>query len=269
MEACVTKPRSLVVGRLYPTYMKTAIITGGGQGIGRVAMQYLLTHGYRVAIWETDTDALAELREAFKASSAQILFGSCDVSHEANVRKAAEQTISHFGQIDALINNAAVMIERSLDKLTLEEWNRVISTNLTGAFLCAKHTAPYLAAQKGSIINMCSTRAFQSEPDTFAYSASKGGLLALTHSLAVSLGPDIRVNAISPGWIDVSALRKRAKAKPDELRPEDHTQHPAGRVGQADDIARMILFLIAPENGFITGQNFTVDGGMTSKMIYI
>ncbi|QJW90625.1 SDR family oxidoreductase [Spirosoma taeanense] len=249
--------------------MKTAIITGGGQGIGRVTTQYLLTHGYRVAIWETDTDAIAELREAFKASTAQILFVSCDVSSEMNVRKATEQTISHFGQIDALINNAGIMIEKSIDKLTLDEWNRVIGTNLTGAFLCAKHLAPHLAGQQGSIINIGSTRAFQSEPDTFAYSASKGGLLALTHSLAVSLGPDIRVNCISPGWIDVSALRKKAKAKSDELRPEDHAQHPVGRVGQADDIARMILFLIAPENGFITGQNFTVDGGMTRKMIYV
>jgi len=249
--------------------MRTAIITGGGQGIGRVVTQYLLTHGYRVAIWESDTDALAELREAFKASAAQILFVSCDVSSEMNVRKAAEQTVSHFGQIDALINNAAIMIEKSIDKLTLDEWNRVIGTNLTGAFLCAKHTASYLAQQKGSIINMGSTRAFQSEPDTFPYSASKGGILALTHSLAVSLGPDIRVNAISPGWIDVSALKKKSKAKPEELRPEDHAQHPAGRVGQADDIARMILFLIAPENNFITGQNFIVDGGITRKLIYI
>ena len=249
--------------------MRTAIITGGGQGIGRVATQYLLTHGYRVAVWEADTDALAELREAFKASSAQILFVSCDVSSEVNVRKAAEQTVTHFGQIDALINNAGIMIEKSLDKLTLDEWNRVIGTNLTGVFLCAKHTANYLANQKGCIINICSTRAFQSEPDTFPYSASKGGLLSLTHSLAVSLGPDIRVNAISPGWIDVSALKKKAKAKGDDLRPEDHLQHPAGRVGQADDIARMILFLIAPENSFITGQNFVVDGGMSRKMIYI
>lgn len=249
--------------------MKTAIITGGGQGIGRVATQYLLTHGYRVAIWEADTDALAELREAFKASSAQILFVSCDVSSEANVRKATEQTIAHFGQIDALINNAAIMIEKPLEKLTHDEWSRVIDTNLTGTFLCAKHTCAFLAAQKGSIINMCSTRAFQSEPDTFAYSASKGGVLALTHSLAVSLGPDVRVNAISPGWIDVSALKKKVKAKPEELSPEDHLQHPAGRVGQADDVARMILFLIAPENSFITGQNFIVDGGMTRKMIYV
>lgn len=249
--------------------MKTAIITGGGQGIGRVATQYLLTHGYRVAIWESDTDSLTELREAFKASSAQILFLSCDVSNEANIRRAVEQTMSHFGQIDALINNAAIMVEKSLDKLTLDEWNRVISTNLTGAFLCAKHTTPHLAVQKGSIINICSTRAYQSQPDTFAYSASKGGILALTHALAVSLGPDVRVNAISPGWIDVSALKKKAKAKSEELRPEDHAQHPAGRVGQADDIARMILFLIAPENSFITGQNFVVDGGMTRKMIYV
>ncbi len=249
--------------------MKTAIITGGGQGIGRVATQYLLTHGYRVAIWEADTDALTELREGFKASAAQILFVSCDVSSEINVKKAAEQTISHFGQIDALINNAAIMIEKPLDKLTLDEWNRVIGTNLTGPFLCAKHVAPYLAVQKGSIINLGSTRAFQSEPDTFAYSASKGGILALTHALAVSLGPDVRVNAISPGWIDVSSLKKKVKAKADELRPEDHAQHPAGRVGQADDIARMILFLIAPENSFITGQNFIVDGGMTRKMIYV
>lgn len=249
--------------------MKTAIITGGGQGIGRVATQYLLTHGYRVAIWEADTDALAELREAFKASAAQIQFVSCDVSSENNVRKATEQTVTHFGQIDALINNAGIMIRKPIDKFTLDEWNRVVGTNLTGAFLCAKHTAPHLAAQKGSIVNICSTRAFQSEPDTFAYSASKGGILALTHSLAISLGPDVRVNAISPGWIDVSALKKKEKAKPEELRPEDHSQHPAGRVGQADDIARMILFLIAPENSFITGQDFVVDGGMTRKMIYV
>jgi len=249
--------------------MKTAIITGGGQGIGRVTTQYLLTHGYRVAVWEADTDALIELREAFKASVSQILFVSCDVSSEVNVRKAADQTINHFGQIDVLINNAAQMIEKPLDKLTLDEWNRVIGTNLTGAFLCAKHTVGYLAAQRGCIINIGSTRAFQSEPDTFAYSASKGGLLALTHSLAISLGPDVRVNAISPGWIDVSNLRRRAKGKGDELRPEDHEQHPAGRVGQADDVARMILFLMAPENSFITGQNFIVDGGMTRKMIYV
>lgn len=258
-----------MVLRVYPSRMKTAIITGGGQGIGRVTTQYLLTHGYNVAVWEADTDALTELQEAYSASSAQLLFVHCDVSSEGQVKKSIEQTMSHFGQIDVLINNAALMTTKPLDKLTFAEWNTVIGTNLSGPFLCAKYAAPHLADQKGCIVNLCSTRAFQSEPDTFAYSASKGGILALTHSLAVSLGPNVRVNAVSPGWIDVSALKKKANAKADKLRPEDHSQHPAGRVGQPDDVARMILFLIAPENSFITGQNFVVDGGMTRKMIYV
>lgn len=249
--------------------MKTAIVTGGAQGIGRVTTQYLLTHGYRVAVWEADTESLVELQEAFKPSANNLLTVPCDVSADGQVRKATEQTVAHFGHIDALINNAGIGIERSLDKFTLDDWNRVIGTNLTGTFLCTKHAAPHLSSQKGCVINMASTRAFQSEPDTFAYSASKGGIVALTHSLAISLGPDIRVNCISPGWIDVSGLKKKTKSKSDELRPADHQQHPAGRVGQADDIARMILFLLADQNSFITGQNFVVDGGMTRKMIYV
>ncbi len=249
--------------------MKTAIVTGGAQGIGRVTTQYLLTHGYRVAVWEADTEALVELQEAFKPSANNLLTLPCDVSAEGQVRKATEQTMSHFGHIDALINNAGIGIEKPLDKFTLDDWNRVIGTNLTGTFLCAKHTAPYIGAQSGSIINMSSTRAYQSEPDTFAYSASKGGIVALTHSMAISLGPNIRVNSISPGWIDVSGLKKKSKSKSEDLRPIDHQQHPAGRVGQADDIARMILFLLADQNSFITGQDFIVDGGMTRKMIYV
>lgn len=248
--------------------MKTAIVTGGAQGIGRVITQYLLTHGYRVAVWEADTEALVELQEAFKPSANNLLAVPCDVSADGQVRKATDQTLDHFGSIDALINNAGIGIIKPLDTFTLDDWNRVIGTNLTGTFLCTKHTAPHLSTRQGSIINLASTRAFQSEPDTFAYSASKGGIIALTHSLAISLGPHVRVNSISPGWIDVSGLKKKAKAKAEDLRPIDHQQHPAGRVGQADDIARMVLFLLADQNSFITGQNFIVDGGMTRKMIY-
>jgi NAD(P)-dependent dehydrogenase (short-subunit alcohol dehydrogenase family) len=247
--------------------MKTAIITGGGQGIGRVTAHYLLTHGFRVAIWESDKEALTEAKKHFDATPDQLLFVACDVSSEEEVLQAVKQTADHFGQLDVLINNAAVMAEKPLDQFTLDDWSQGIGVNLTGSFLCAKYTAPYLKSQKGCIINMCSTRAFQSEPNTFAYSASKGGIFALTHSLAMSLGPDIRVNCISPGWIDVSAFK--AKGKPEKLRPQDHEQHPAGRVGQPDDIARLILFLTQPENNFITGQNFTIDGGMTRKMIYV
>jgi len=249
--------------------MQTVIVTGGAQGIGRVTTQYLLTHGYQVAVWESDPEAVEELTESLNTSDSKALVINCDVSSETAVKKAVKQTIDRFGQINHLINNAGIGINKPLDQFSLEDWNRVIGINLTGTFLCSKYAAPALAEQNGSIVNLCSTRAFQSEPDTFAYSASKGGILALTHSLAVSLGPAIRVNCISPGWIDVSAVKKKAQAQAEQLRPEDHSQHPAGRVGEADDIARMILFLIDDANSFITGQNFTIDGGMTRKMIYV
>lgn len=247
--------------------MKTAIITGGAQGIGRITALRLLEKGYAVAVWDTDPDALADINKQLSAKNA--FFVSCDVSSEEAVKDAVRKTLTRFGRIDVLINNAGIGIEKPLADFTLDDWNKVIGVNLTGAFLCAKYTAEHIARYEGSIINMASTRAFQSEADTFAYSASKGGLVALTHSLAVSLGPAIRVNCISPGWIDVSAVKKPGEARQEDLRPEDHSQHPAGRVGTADDIARMVLFLIDDENDFITGQNFTVDGGMTRKMIYV
>jgi NAD(P)-dependent dehydrogenase (short-subunit alcohol dehydrogenase family) len=138
-----------------------------------------------------------------------------------------------------------------------------------GAFLCAKHALPYLKEQKGVIINIASTRSLMSEPNTEAYSASKGGIVALTHAMAASLGPDIRVNCISPGWIDVSEWRKRSLRHKGELTAADHAQHLAGRVGVPSDVAELALFLASPEASFITAANFIVDGGMTRKMIYV
>ncbi|RYF62615.1 MAG: SDR family oxidoreductase [Cytophagaceae bacterium] len=248
--------------------MKTIIITGAGQGIGRATAEFLLNHNYAVSLWEADPEALAEATEELGAAHPNAQFVQCDVSNEKSVQQAIKQTVKQFGQIDALINNAAVMQYKSIDELSFAEWNQAIGVNLSGLFLCAKYSAPYLREQHGTIISLCSTRAFQSEPDTFGYSASKGGIFALTHSLAISLGPQVRANCISPGWIDVSGLKK-GHPDPEKLRSADHTQHPAGRVGRPDDIARMILFLLDDANDFITGQNFIVDGGMTRKMIYV
>jgi NAD(P)-dependent dehydrogenase (short-subunit alcohol dehydrogenase family) len=131
--------------------------------------------------------------------------------------------------------------------------------------LLAKHCAPYLRAHSGAIVNLASTRAGQSEPDTEAYAASKGGLLALTHALAISLGPEIRVNAVSPGWIDA---RDPSARRAEPLTDADHAQHPAGRVGTVEDVAAMVAWLLSKNAGFVTGQEFVVDGGMTKKMIY-
>lgn len=246
---------------------KNIIVTGGAQGIGKIVTQHLLKEGFNVSVFEIDAEAIAEFRE--EETSEKLAFFKCDVSKENEVEKAIKSSAEKFGCYDGLVNNAAIARNKPVTELTLEEWQRVIDVNLTGTFLCAKHAAPHLKATSGSIINLCSTRAFQSEPNTEAYSASKGGVFALTHALAMSLGPKIRVNCISPGWIDVSGIRKKSEANPYKITGADKKQHPAGRVGFGSDVARMVLFLLNPENSFITGQNFVVDGGMTKKMIYV
>ncbi|WOD40359.1 SDR family oxidoreductase [Nodosilinea sp. E11] len=245
-----------------------ALVTGGAQGIGFGIAEHLLTQGWHVAIADINPSsstaaqaALAQFRESFRVMR-------CDVSQEKDVERCVRSVLEQFGQLDGLVNNAGIANPHSgpVEALTLADWNRWIATNLTGGFLMAKHTVPHLRQTKGAIVNIASTRALQSEPDSEAYAASKGGLVALTHALAVSLGPDIRVNCISPGWIDVSAQQHPSQAA--NLSPSDQQQHPVGRVGQAQDVAELVNFLLSEAAGFVTGQNFVVDGGMTRKMIY-
>ena len=246
-----------------------AIVTGAGQGIGRVIVARLLRDGYRIGAFERDGEALAEL--VTEHASEALRGFEVDVGDELSVRDAIDATVSHFGGLDALVNNAGISEPKNpqVECIEIEAWERVLRVNLTGAFLCVKRATSQLRrSRRAAIVNIASTRALQAEPRQEAYAAAKGGLLSLTHSLAVSLGPDIRVNAISPGWIDVSELKKKSARKPAHLRPVDHKQHPAGRVGRAEDVANMVAFLLSPESGFITGQNIVVDGGMTRKMIY-
>ncbi len=247
---------------------RVGIVTGGAQGIGRITAKYMISEGFGVAVWDFDAEALAEEKERWKGEN-RWLGILCDVSSEREVSEAVIATLAHFGRMDVLINNAAIHANKPLNKLAVGEWKRVIDVNLTGALICTKLCETELRKNKGSVVNICSTRAFQSEAHTEAYSASKGGLFSLTHALAVSLGPDIRVNSVSPGWIDVSSVRKSSAAKQIPISSADHSQHPAGRVGEGADIANMILFLSHPSNSFITGQNFIIDGGMTRKMVYV
>ncbi len=247
---------------------KVAVVTGGGQGIGKATTKTLIENGYTVAIAEVDKEAGKDTARQF-SSRGIVRFTHTDVADEDSVNSMIRDTVREFKRIDLLVNNAAITVRRPLASLSLKEWHRVIGVNLTGTFLCAKHAAPHLKRTEGSIINIASTRALMSEPDTEAYSASKGGVSALTHSLALSLGPQIRVNCISPGWIDTSGWNKKRTVKKGRLSVEDHSQHPCGRVGRPEDISSLILYLASPSATFITGAHFVVDGGMTRKMIYV
>src|SRR3954468_2332095 len=229
---------------------KVALVTGGAQGIGRSIALYLAERGWRVAI--------ADLKPGRDAGVYAL---RCDVAREPAVRACVRSVLARFGRLDALVNNAGVAQARTgpVEKLSVREWNRRIGVNLTGVFLMSKHAAPHLRRARGALVNIASTRALQSEPESEAYAAAKGGVVSLTHALAMTLGPRVRANCISPGWIDVLGGR---------ISRADHLQHPAGRVGLPQDVAALTEFLLSERSAFITGQNFVIDGGMTKKMIW-
>jgi len=228
---------------------KVALVTGAARGIGLAVSARLVADGWTV---------VAADREG-PAPDLAARFVQADVADEAAVAALVQGIAQREGRLDALVSNAGFMIRKPIGQLSLAEWSAVLATNLTATFLLVRAAEAMLRAARGSVVTMASTRAHQSEPDTESYAASKGGLLALTHALAVSLGPEVRANVVSPGWIDTQG---------DALRPEDHAQHPAGRVGRVEDVAALVAWLVGPESGFVTGAEFVTDGGMTRKMIY-
>jgi NAD(P)-dependent dehydrogenase (short-subunit alcohol dehydrogenase family) len=251
----------------------TVLVTGAARGIGRGIAARLLAAGWNVVLADVlekeGRQTAAGLNRKQKKNAGRAEFFLCDVADEGQVAAAVAHTIAQFGRLDALVNNAGIAnpYNPPVEKLPRADWDRKMAVNLTGAFLCAKHAVPHLrrAPGGGVIVNISSTRAFQAEPHAEIYNASKAGLLGLTRSLAISLGPRVRVNAICPGWIDTRPAKESAAA----AKRENHAQHPVGRVGRPEDIAELALFLVeSSRSGFITGQAIVCDGGMTVKMIY-
>lgn len=246
---------------------KVFLVTGGGSGIGRAIARRLVADGGRVCILESDRHAGSD---AAREYGEHVLFARGDVSSERDVRRAITACVKWGKRLDGVVNNAALANPKvgPIEELTLATWRRYLDINLTGAFLVVKHAVRHLRRTRGAIINLGSTRAVQSEPETEPYATCKGGIVAFTHALAMSLGPDIRVNCVSPGWIATSELQPRDRRRAPKLSRKDHAQHPVGRVGVPDDIASLCAWLLSDEAGFMTGQNLISDGGMTRKMIY-
>ncbi|MBL8691166.1 MAG: SDR family oxidoreductase [Rhodospirillaceae bacterium] len=237
---------------------RVAIVTGAASGIGRATARHLLDAGWRIGAVDLSAAALGRVFGNRKRQ-AEVIQGN--VAEESTAKIAVATVLKRFGRLDGVVSNAGVMNRVPLHRHTLSDWRRVIDINLTASFLFARAAERPLRRSKGAMVLVASTRALMSEPDTESYSASKGGLLALTHSLAASLAPDVRVNCVSPGWIETKSYAS--------LRRKDHLQHPAGRVGKPGDIAEIVAYLLDERrSGFVTGANFVVDGGMTRKMIY-
>ncbi|PUB14610.1 SDR family NAD(P)-dependent oxidoreductase [Paenisporosarcina sp. OV554] len=240
-------------------HAQVVIVTGASHGIGRGVAEAYVAKGAQVILADINEKLGNEVSQQLKRS----VFIKTDVRKEEDVKNLIEQTITQFGRIDILINNAGKSDFKPLFELSVSEWDDVFNTNLRSVFLCSREAAVHMREQDGggSIVNIASTRATMSEPNSEAYAATKGGIVAITHALAATLSEHhITVNAISPGWIETGDYS--------ELRDIDHEQHLSGRVGTPSDIAKACLYLTDPQNDFVTGINLVVDGGMTRKMIY-
>lgn len=220
---------------------KVAVITGGAQGIGKAVEEQFRKEGVITVVID-------------------ILEGEHyigDISKKEVLEAFVEDTIDRYGHINYLINNA-VPLMKGIDECSYEEFQYALSVGVTAPFYLSKLFAPYFG-KNAAIINISSSRDRMSQPQTESYTSAKGGIAALTHALAVSFSGKVRVNSISPGWIDTEGT---------VYQGADALQQPVGRVGEPEDIANIVLFLCSDKAGFITGENICVDGGMTRQMLY-
>lgn len=220
---------------------KVAVVTGGAKGIGKAVAESFRQEGAKVCV----IDLLPN--DYFTG----------DLADQTILEDFAHKVIADYGHVDYLINNALPLM-KGIDECSYDEFNYALRVGVTAPFYLTKLFAPYFASG-AAIVNISSSRDRMSQPQTESYTAAKGGISALTHALAVSLSGKVRVNSISPGWIDTDYMI---------YEEPDAAQHPASRVGNPMDIANMVLYLCSDKAGFITGENICIDGGMTRQMIY-
>ncbi|MBC77785.1 MAG: hypothetical protein CME64_17400 [Halobacteriovoraceae bacterium] len=226
---------------------KTVVITGTSGLIGKSLVKKYLSQGCSVIGLDNTESELKE--DGFQHIP-------CNLERPEEILRACEEIKS----VHILINNAGISnpYNAKIGEIKIQQWQKIINTNLNAAFTLTNFLAKKLKQSKGSIVNIASTRALMSEPCNEAYAASKGAIVSLTHSLMNTLAPDVNVNCISPGWITDSEVSETAEK-----------QHPSGRVGKPEDVANLCCFLTSDKANFINGQNIVIDGGMTKKMIYV
>ena len=240
-----------------------AVVTGGARGIGLAIGQWFLANGYRIALLDNDADTLAATGARLQ-DAARVLALHCDVSDPAEVQSAIGQVDAAFGRIDALVNNAGIAVFKPIGETSFEEFRRVLSVNLDGAFLCSQACVPVMVrgGQGGSIVNIASISGLRASTLRVAYGTSKAAIIHLTKQQAVELGTvGIRANVIAPGPVDTEMAKLVHSVA---IRSDYHDVIPLGRYGTTQEIASAVGFLCSPAASYINGQVLAVDGGFES-----
>ena len=247
---------------------KAALVTGGATGIGRSAVLALARAGYDVAVnYASSESAARETAAQAEKLGVRALLLKCDVSDEAGVRAMMRQIDEQFGRLDVLVNNAGTTASwkpKDLESLSLEEWDRVFAVNVRGLFQVTRAAVPLLKKSKGCVVNTASIVGLRPGPQPLPYAASKAAVVNLTRTLAWNLGPEIRVNAVAPGWMEGDWMKRMLKDKYGDLMDKRARATPLKRVVTADDVAETMMSLVQ-SNRFVTGEVIVVDGGFSAS----
>ena len=245
---------------------KVALVTGAAKGIGRGCAQALSKHGARIAVVDLDAVAGPLTVKEIEASGGRAVFFQADVSKADDVRKTMTDVIEAFGRLDVLINNAGYHLSKNVEDTSEKEWDYILNTNLRSVFLCSKYAIPHLRKTRGAIVNMSSMVGLVGQRNAGAYSATKGGIIAMTKGMALDFAKDgIRVNCLCPGWVETPLVEDwfSQQADPEKARAYLYSIHPLGRIGAPEEVGNAVAFLCSEESSFVTGVALPVDGGVT------
>jgi len=245
---------------------KVAIVTGSSKGIGEGIARIFHKEGAKVVITCRTSDEGLKMADELGVVKGEALFIKTDVTQSKDIQNMINTTIRHFGRLDILVNNAGYHLSKNAEETSEEEWEFIQNTNLRSTFLCSKYAIPHLKKTKGNIINISSMVGVVGQPNAAAYSATKGGQIAMTKNMAIDFAPDgIRVNVICPGWIATPLVEDwfSQQKDPDAARKYIYSVHPLGRIGTIEECGYLAAFLASDEALFITGARFDIDGGVT------